>query len=419
MATAESKPASTALRVGTALAAVGLSVWLVWSLRSLILPVAVGSLLAYVCQPLVAALERFRLPRGLTVALLVAAMIVIGLFLLGRVRAALPAEVGALEMRVRAFHNINQRYRALMDLDDSLKGGNRVYRFAGEDLDPLIDQVDRSIALTPEERARFLASRSESPDARADRLIDYDLENQRTLETRGLTVVKPPRIPRGASATQRTKGPLARLGAALSTWIVAPAVFFFLLRDGSRIKRGFLGAVPNRLFEPTLAVFADLDRALGGYVRGIFLESCFLGVSVGLLLRVLGAPIGWAILVGLIAGAANPVPYIGSAVALLGGLSFIIAADEVHPLLPTIRSENAAIWLVVGVVLIEVLKNSVFEPFVLGESVDVHPLVIFIGVLAGGLLFGAAGLLLALPTITLLKTLVASVSHQLKAYGLI
>jgi predicted PurR-regulated permease PerM len=419
MATPENNPASTAIRVGTALAGAGLSVWLLWSLRSLILPVAVGSLLAYVCLPLVAALERLRLARGLAVALLVTAMVVIGLLLLGRVRAALPAEVGALEMRVRAFHNLNERYRVLMGLDDSHKGGNRLYRFAGEDLDPLIDQVDRSIALTPEERVRFLASRPESSDAGADRLIGYDLDNQRTLEARGLAVQKPPRIQGDASAAHRTKGPLAKLGQALSTWIVAPAVFFFLLRDASGIKRGFLGAVPNHLFEPTLAVFADLDRALGGYIRGVFLESCFLGVSVGLLLRVLGAPVGWAILVGLIAAAANPVPYIGSAVALLGGLSFVIVADEVHPLLRAIRPENAVIWLVVGVALIEVLKNSVFEPFVIGESVDVHPLVIFIGVLAGGLLFGAVGLLLALPAITLLKTLVASAAHQLKAYRLI
>ena len=164
---------------------------------------------------------------------------------------------------------------------------------------------------------------------------------------------------------------------------------------------------------------ADLDRALGGYVRGIFLESCFLGVSLALLLRVLGVPVGWSILVGLVAGAANPVPYIGSAVALLGGLSFFVVADEVHPLLSAIRSENVAIWLVAGIALIEVLKNSVFEPFVLGESVDVHPLVILIGVLAGGLLFGLVGLLLALPTITIVKTLVTSASHQLKAHRLI
>ena len=410
---------SASLRVGAVLAGVALSVWLLWSLRLLILPVVVGGLLAYVCQPLVAALERFRLARGLTVVLLVVAMVAVGLLLLIRARAALPGEVGVLEMRVRAFHNINQQYRVLMELDDSLREGNRLYRFAGQDLDPLIDQVDRSIALRPEERARFLASRAESRRADADPLIGYDVENQQTLETRGLTDARPPQVFGSNGETRRPKSRLSMLGEALSTWIVAPAVFFFLLRDGSRIKTGLVRAVPNRLFEPTLTVFADLDRALGGYVRGIFLESCFLGVSVGLLLRVLGVPVGWAILVGLVAGAASPVPYIGSAVALVGGLSFFVVSDPGRPLLSAIRPQNVVIWLVVGIVLIELLKNSVFEPFVVGESVDVHPLVIFIGVLAGGLLFGLVGLLLALPTITVVKTLVVSASHQLKAYRLI
>ena len=129
MPTAPSNP-SASLRVVAVLAGVALSVWLMWSLRLLILPVVAGGLLAYVCQPLVAALERFRLARGLTVVLLVVAMVVVGLLLLIRVRAALPGEVGVLEMRVRAFHNINQQYRALMGLDDSLREGNRLYRFA-------------------------------------------------------------------------------------------------------------------------------------------------------------------------------------------------------------------------------------------------------------------------------------------------
>ena len=135
MPTAPSNPPAS-LRLGAVLAGVALSVWLLWSLRLFILPVVVGGLLAYVCQPLVAALERFRLARGLTVVLLVVAMVVVGLLLLIRVRAALPGEVGVLEMRVRAFHNINQQYRGLMELDDSLREGNRLYRFAGQDLDP-------------------------------------------------------------------------------------------------------------------------------------------------------------------------------------------------------------------------------------------------------------------------------------------
>ena len=50
-------------------------------------------------------------------------------------------------------------------------------------------------------------------------------------------------------------------------------VFLFRLWDTGEIKRGFLSLVPNRLYEPTLAVLEDLDKALGGYVRGLFLWS--------------------------------------------------------------------------------------------------------------------------------------------------
>jgi len=61
-------------------------------------------------------------------------------------------------------------------------------------------------------------------------------------------------------------------------------MFLFLLRDTGEIKRGLLRAAPNRLFEPALNVLADLDRALGDYMRGLFLECCLLGLTVMLLL---------------------------------------------------------------------------------------------------------------------------------------
>ena len=58
------------------------------------------------------------------------------------------------------------------------------------------------------------------------------------------------------------------------------------------------------------------------------------------------------------------------------------------------------------------------SPLVLRDTVKLHQLVVPIGVLTGGLMFGLVGLLLALPTITIFKTLISSASHHLKAYGL-
>jgi predicted PurR-regulated permease PerM len=215
------------------------------------------------------------------------------------------------------------------------------------------------------------------------------------------------------------KSPLAALAAIFSTWVVAPAVFLFLLADTGEIKRGFLRTVPNRLFEPVLTILTDLDRAVGGYVRGVFLESTALGISVALLLAIVGIPLNWAILFGLLSGAANPVPYVGSAVALLAGLAYSLFSDVVHPLLPMIRAENVALWIVLGVAMIELLKNLLLEPLLLGSTTKLHPLVVLISVLGGGILFGMVGLLLALPTVTVVKALFSSASHQLKAYGLI
>jgi predicted PurR-regulated permease PerM len=67
----------------------------------------------------------------------------------------------------------------------------------------------------------------------------------------------------------------------------------------------------------------------------------------------------------------------------------------------------------------ELLKNAFYEPLVLGGAVKLHPLVVVIGILAGGILFDFAGVLFAIPVITVLKVFVSSTVRQLKAYGLI
>ena len=85
------------------------------------------------------------------------------------------------------------------------------------------------------------------------------------------------------------------LAQILSTWIVAPLVFLFLLSDTGEIKRGLLSLVPNRLFEPALTVLADLDHALGDWVRGLFLECSLLGITVAVLLAIIGIPLRWSI----------------------------------------------------------------------------------------------------------------------------
>jgi predicted PurR-regulated permease PerM len=404
-----------------------LSAYLLWKLRSLIVPVAVGGLMAYICRPLIAHLERYRMPRGLAIGLLMVMFVLAVIFIASRIAAVMPDETAAIELRVHGLYKLNENYRGMMGLDPSLKKGNRIYRLVHEDTDPILDWVNRQLALTPEEEWQFLASRPWRPSAApgSDRLLDYHRANRDTLKLRSAAPlaevggVRPaPEIPAQAPPPDLKK-PRSTLGQIFSAWIIAPLVFLFLLSDAGEIKRGLLSAAPNPLFEPALRVLEDLDRALGRYMRGIFLECALLGLSVTVLLAIVGVSPRWAIAIGLFTGATNVIPYVGTAVALLGGLAYALLADEIHPLLPMVNPGNFVIWVIAAVILAEVLKNVFYEPVVLGGTVKLHPLVVVIGVMGSGMLFGLPGVFLAIPFITVFKVLISSTARQLKAYGLI
>jgi predicted PurR-regulated permease PerM len=429
-ATVSPTRAAVVIKSVVTLAAVLLAAYLVWGLRGFIVPAFVGGLLAYICRPVVARLERGRIPRGLAVGLLLLTFGALTLVGLNSVRAAIPSEIEALELRIRALYALHHRYQALMGLDSSWTRGNALYRLTHRDLDPLMDRVSDMLALTPDERALFVASRDQQTEAatatRSTRLLDYDRANVHALEMRAR------QTGRAAPATKTTGGspPTSAgpsvansapgaLGDILSTWMIAPLIFLFLLWDTGSLKRGLLRAVPNRLFEPTLAVLDDVDEAFGNYVRSIFLECCALGLTVLVFLTVVGVPLRWAIAIGIFTGASNVIPYMGFFAALLSGLAYALLAEEIHPLIPLVSADTFAIWVVAAVALAELLKNAVYEPFVLGGAVELHPLVVVIGVVGGATLFGAAGMFLAIPTITVVRVLVASSARHLKAYGLV
>ncbi len=423
-------PAGTLFKSVMAAAGALLAAYLRLKLRSLIVPVVVSSLMAYICRPLVIRLERHRVTRGLGIWLLLFAFVLAAFFIANLVRSIMPTEIGALELKVRAVYKLNEEYKNLMGLDQLRTRGNWIYKMSQGELDPKVYQINRLLALTPEEQTQFLASRPHGPEAPAgsDRLLDYYRANLKTLRMRepaalpqtGTVRAAPPAVAQTPTpASNMPIMPIATLGHILSTWFIAPLIFLFLLRDTGEIKRGFLRMVPNRLYEPALAVLADHDSALGDYMRGIFLECVLLGLTVTLLLAIVGVDPRWAIAIGILAGVTNVVPYLGSAVALMGGLAYALLAEEIHPLLPMVNTENVAIWVIAAVGLAELLKNVFYEPLVLGGAVKLHPLVVVIGVVGGGILFDLAGVLLAIPMITVFKVFVSSTARQLKAYGLI
>ena len=407
---------------GTVLAA-----YVIWELRSLILPLTVSGLLAYVCRPLVTGLERLYVPRGVAIGLVVTGFLSACLVIILAIKAVVPSEHKFVEIKVHALYAVNERYKVLMGLDHSPTSGNRLYRLVRTDVNAMMDQLHEALELTPEEHAEFLASHGQASGVKpeSDALLN---EYQANLMTRRLSGRTPSSDTGVAGRAEQTfdqgwtkfmRTPLTALGEVLSSWIIAPLVFFFLLCDTGEIKRGLLTLVPNRLFEPALAILSDLDRAVGNYLRGISLSCFLLGTTITVFLFLIGVPLRWAFAIGLFTGLTNVVPFLGSVVASLAGLAYAFFGEEFRPLLPMVERGSLALWVLAAVLPADLIKNAVYDPLVLGGAVRLHPLVVIIGFVSGTVMFGFVGAILAIPTITILTVFVSSTASHLKAYRVI
>lgn len=188
--------------------------------------------------------------------------------------------------------------------------------------------------------------------------------------------------------------------------IIAFSVFFFL-KDGWRIKRAIIEAMPNRYFEISLLLMHRITSQLGRYIQGQFVVSAVVGTLSIIALTLLGIP--YSLFIGLIAGIANMIPYFGP---LLGFLLAAAAALISQPGIGTVLSIAAAF------AIIQLIDNILISPFIVSRSVELHPLAIIIVILIGNALLGIWGMLLAVPVASIIKVTVRSIRWGLKNYRL-
>ena len=399
--------------------------FLIWKLSILILPIIVGALLAFVFRPVK---ERFRvrwLPHQIQVLCSFAAIGLVLFFAFNTLRKHIPDEEQKLEFKVRLKYKLNEKYRQLVAKPAEEKS-NAVAPLIEKELGPLMDKFNQWLELNPEERDLFLkyaAGHNGKPPIQS-KFVDYFRANQRM----GKYVILE-KAPAGAAEPTRTVAPApAQPGAAtegtsfenkLSAWMLAPLIFIFLGFDNGQIRRFFIGLVPNRYFELSLTVVDRLDDAIGKYLRGTLIECFLVGVILALGLILLGIPAGVAVAIGVVSGLLNAIPFVGTAIALVIGLGYALVAENIRPLIPGLNPNDLALYVVILVVITHVLDDVVFQPFVLGSAVNVHPLVVVIAIISGSLIMGLWGMLFAIPTVVVIKTAVATFFEELKDYRII
>ena len=399
--------------------------FLIWKLRSLILPIIVGTLLAFLFRPVK---DRFNvrwLPHGLQVLCSFAVIGLVLFFAFNTLRKHIPDEQQKLEFEVRLKYKLNEKYRQLVAKTPEGKS-NAVTPFIEKELAPLMDKINQALELNPEDRDLFLkyATGYNGKPPIQSKFVDYFRANQNMRE-----YVIPEKAPAGAvpptgSVAPASAPPPAAIEGAglenkLSAWILAPLIFVFLGFDNGQIRRFFISLVPNRYFELSLTVLDRLDDAIGKYLRGTLTDCLLVGLTLTLGLILLGVPAGIAVAIGVVSGLVNAIPYLGTVIALVIGLSYALIAENVRPLIPGLNPNDLVLYVVILIVITHVLDDVVFQPFVVGSAVNVHPLVVIIAIIGGSLIMGLWGMLFAIPTVVVVKTAVATFFKELKDYRII
>jgi predicted PurR-regulated permease PerM len=186
------------------------------------------------------------------------------------------------------------------------------------------------------------------------------------------------------------EGAAISIGKLLFAAIVVIVVSIYMLLDFSKLAR-FLDRryPPHPGSEPLLV---RMEHAVAGYVKGQLLVSLIIGTSAGLGMWVLGV-VGlvpgadkYALLFGAWVAVMELIPYLGP---WLGAIPAAIYAVVVDPI--------SLIWVTILFLVIHQVEGHVVVPKVMGSALRLHPLLVIFGLLAGGEVYGLAGILVALP----------------------
>jgi predicted PurR-regulated permease PerM len=187
--------------------------------------------------------------------------------------------------------------------------------------------------------------------------------------------------------------------------VLVPFIALFLLRDGPRLKRGLIRFVPNRYFEFSLQALHKIDIQLGNYFRGLVLE---VAIVTALSISVLwGLEVPAFVLVGLLAGVTTVIPYAGS---LIGG------SVGVFLQLASTGSVLAAGLVLAAFLALQIADETLIQPLVFAQAVDLHPLEVLVAVWVAAQFFGVLGMVLAIPAVSTGKVVVSQGAALIQRY---
>ncbi|KQT22104.1 permease [Chryseobacterium sp. Leaf404] len=169
-------------------------------------------------------------------------------------------------------------------------------------------------------------------------------------------------------------------------------LFFIFILNYRRILNRFIINVFNEKHkENVVAAVSEVRVMTKRYIIGLFIQIVIVSTLTTILLSVLS--VKYAILLGVLTGLLNVIPYIGICISLLISCFIAFATGTV----------SDCIYTAIGYIIIHAIDGNIILPFVVGSKVKINALFSFIGIIIGEHLWGISGMLLCIPAIAIIK----------------
>ena len=175
--------------------------------------------------------------------------------------------------------------------------------------------------------------------------------------------------------------------------VFIPLITFFLLRDYRKMRNTAMSWLPNRAYELAWLIYFRVAKKLQNYIRSVFMQSAIIAVVTVTGFYIIG--LDTAVLFGVLAGLLNLIPYVGPLLSML------------PPMLVALGVDSPDVWMLVSIAAViltaQLIDNVIVIPSLIANTVDLHPMLILLGVVVFGYFFGFVGMLVAIPSLATSK----------------
>ena len=176
---------------------------------------------------------------------------------------------------------------------------------------------------------------------------------------------------------------------------------FFFLKDEGLFKETVMVMVPDQYEKRIRNVLHSIKKLLIRYFIGIILQCSVVLINITIGMTIVGFPFHQALVMGLLVGIFNVIPYVGpwlgGSVAVLMGVATAVTSTG-YPVIWLL-----IVYMLIVIAITQVIDNNLVQPTIYSRSVNAHPIEIFLVIFAVGSFAGIAGMILAVPAYTALR----------------